>query len=515
MTSTANPPAGAPPGSAGAPRPTALNQREVRMVIIGALLGLFLAALDQTIVATALPAIAADLGDLELIGWVVTAYLLTSTAATPVLGKLSDLIGRRRVVHLCLALFLLGSALCALAPSMLTLVIFRALQGIGGGGLIVMAQTVIADVVSPRERGRYAGMISAVWAMAAVLGPTLGGFLTQFVSWHLIFWINLPLGLAAFLVIDRQLRRLTVVRRESRIDVRAVTLFAAGTTALLLALSWAGEPAGPLAPAPLIAGALALLLGAGFVLSQRRSTAPIIPPHFFANPVVAPLLLAIFLIFGSYLAATILAPTFLQVGLGAPAGEAGLMMIPMMLATTLSAWRAGLYASRSGRYKAPPMISLPLSIAALIVLGITAADLSPLAASGLLLLVGFGIGPIFPITIVAAQNAVARHDLGAVSGAVAFSRALGGAVATAAATALVLGLLARWLPSLGEVSGLEDLVRRELSAPERAEVAAAFSVLFYATAASLALGLLLFARVEGRPLGEEAPAAAAPPPAEP
>lgn len=496
----------APASPAEHPEPRRLSQAEVRLVVIGALLGLFLAALDQTIVATALPAIARDLGDLELIGWVVTSYLLTSTTATPVLGKLSDIVGRRLIVHLCLALFLLGSLLCALAPSMLMLVLFRALQGIGGGGLIVMAQTVIADVVSPRERGRYAGMISGVWAMAAVLGPTLGGFLTQFVAWEMIFWINLPLGVAAFLVIDRQLRRLTVVRREQKIDVSAVFLFACGTTSLLLALSWAGEPEGLLAPSTLGAAALALVLGTLFALQQRQSRAPIIPPHFFLNPVVGPLLLAIFLIFGSYLAATILAPTYLQVALQAPAGETGLLMIPMMLATTLSAWRAGLHASRSGRYKTPPLISLPLSILALLALGLWAGDLSPLAASGLFLLVGFGIGPIFPITIIAAQNAVQRHELGAVSGSVAFSRALGGAVATAAGTALVLGLLARWLPGLGEVGSLEDLVRRQLAPAERAEVAAAFSVLFFATAASLALGLALFARVEARPLGEDRPA---------
>lgn len=510
--SPADPPAAPPPSAAPstaaaageAPRP--LEKREVRLVIIGALLGLFLAALDQTIVATALPAIAADLGNLDLIGWVVTAYLLTSTTATPVLGKLSDIVGRRLVVHLCLALFLLGSVLCALAPSMLLLVIFRALQGIGGGGLIVMAQTVIADVVSPRERGRYAGMISATWAIAAVLGPTLGGFLTQFVSWHLIFWINLPLGLAAFLVIDRQLRRLTVARRPARIDAAGIFVFACGTTSLLLALSWAGEPGGLLAPTTLAAAGAALALGLLFALQQRQSPAPIIPPHFFANPVVGPLLLAIFLIFGSYLAATILAPTYLQVALQAPAGEAGLLMIPMMLATTVSAWRAGLHASRSGRYKGPPTASLPIAIAALLALGLFAGDLGPVGASALFLLVGFGIGPIFPVTIIAAQNAVQRHELGAVSGSVAFSRALGGAVATAAGTALVLGLLARWLPGLGEVANLEDLVRRQLAPAERAEVAAAFSVLFFATAATLALGLYLFIRVEARPLGEEAPA---------
>jgi len=495
-----------PPDSAS-PRPDStpagLTQAEVRSVIWGAMLALFLSALDQTIVATALPAIAADLGDLELIGWVVTAYLLTSTAATPVLGKLSDQLGRRVVVHLCLATFLLGSVLCALAPSMLVLVLARALQGIGGGGLITMSQALVADVVSPRERGRYSGIISGVWAAAAVLGPTLGGFLTQYLSWPWIFWINLPLGLLAFLVIDRQLRRLHLARRKARIDYPAVVLFAAVTTAFLLALSWAAIPGGHLAPETLVALAVFLLGGAVLVLHQRRAAEPILPPRFLKDRVVGPLLAAIFLVFGSYLAAAVLLPTFLQVALGASPDETGLLMIPMMVSGTISAWRAGVYASRTGRYKGPPLLSLPLSIATLLVLGFTASLLTPIAASLLFMLVGLGIGPIFPMTMIAAQNAVERHDLGAVSGAVGFSRALGGAVATAAASALVLGLLARRLS--GHLESLEELVRRALSEAERLAVAETFGVLFFATAGTLALGLLLFARVEVRELRGDRP----------
>ena len=492
--------------SAGGQSPAGLTPAEVRSVIWGSMLALFLSALDQTIVATALPAISRDLGDIQLIGWVITAYLLTSTSATPILGKLSDQLGRRVVVHLCLAIFLLGSVLCALAPTMLTLVLARALQGVGGGGLITMSQALVADVVSPRERGRYSGIISAVWAAAAVLGPTLGGFLTQYLSWPWIFWINLPLGLVAFLVIDRQLRRLHLSRRKARIDYPAILLFVLVTTAFLLALSWAGVPGRLWTMETVVAAAIFLVGGTLLVFHQRVAAEPILPPRFLSDRVVGPLLAAIFLIFGSYLASTVLMPTYLQVALGASPDQTGLLMIPMMVSGTVSAWRAGVYATKTGRYKGPPLYSIPVSIAAMIALGFLAPQLTPFEAAMLFMVVGLGLGPIFPMTMIAAQNAVQRHDLGAVSGSVGFSRALGGAVGTAAASALVLGLLARRLA--GHLESLDELTRRVLNAAERLAVAETFSVLFYATAAVLALGLLLFARVEVRELKGERPSVA-------
>jgi len=483
--------------------PAGLSHAEIRAVIWGAMLALFLSALDQTIVATALPAIARDLGDIQLIGWVVTAYLLTSTSATPILGKLSDQLGRRVVTHLCLATFLVGSVLCALAPDMLTLVLARALQGIGGGGLITMSQALVADVVSPRERGRYSGIISGVWAAAAVLGPTLGGFLTQYISWHWIFWINLPLGLVAFLVIDRQLRRLQLNRRKARIDYPAIGLFVVVTTAFLLALSWAGIPGRLWSAETLVAFAIFLAGGTVLLFHQRVAAEPIIPPRFLADRVVGPLLAAIFLVFGSYLGAVVLMPTYLQVALGASPDQTGLLMIPMMVSGTFSAWRAGVWASKTGRYKGPPLFSIPFSVAAMLALGFLSTELTPFEAAMLFMLMGLGLGPIFPMTMIAAQNAVQRHDLGAVSGSVGFSRALGGAVFTAAASALVLGLLARRLE--GHLESLDELTQRSLGAVERLAVAETFAVLFYATAGALALGLLLFARVEVRELRSDRP----------
>ena len=217
-----------------------LSPTEIRTVVIGAMLALFLAALDQTVVATALPSIAKDLGGFALISWIVIAYLLTATCITPLVGKLSDLYGRRAVLRICLGVFILGSVLCALAPSMILLILARAVQGVGGGGLMTMAQTIIGDVVSPRERGRYAGYFSIVWGSSSVLGPTIGGVVTDQIGWPWIFWINLPLGLLALVISDHALRKLPVAGRRSALEFAGIVLLCAATIALLLI--FAGRP---------------------------------------------------------------------------------------------------------------------------------------------------------------------------------------------------------------------------------------------------------------------------------
>jgi EmrB/QacA subfamily drug resistance transporter len=484
-----------------------LTPAEIRVIVIGAMLALFLAALDQTIVATALPPIANELGDFALISWVVTAYLLTSTCATPIVGKLSDLYGRRQVLRVCLALFVVGSALCALAPAMIPLILARALQGLGGGGLMTLAQAIIADVVSPRERGRYAGYFSIVWGSSSVLGPTLGGILTEHYGWPWIFWINLPLGLAALLVADRALAKLPVDHRRSPIDYAGILLLSGATVALLLLLSLGGKRLPWTGPQALGLLAVAVILGGFFLRNQGRSPEPIVPPHFLQDRVIRPVLAAIFIIFGSYLALAVLTPIYFQVALGVPVSEAGLLMIPLMLASVFTANLAGQNTRKTGRYKRPPLIGLPLAIVALAVLALFCDRLSALAASGILMLAGLGAGPIFPCASVAAQNAAPRGQLGVVSGGVAFSRALGGAIGVAAASALVLGLAASALTSAGQITSLEDLARADLPPEARAGVARAFGVMFGAVAAALAIGLAVFARVEDRPLGEHAPIA--------
>jgi EmrB/QacA subfamily drug resistance transporter len=487
-----------------------LSPSEIRAIIIGAMLALFLSALDQTIVATALPPIARDLGDFALISWVVTAYLVTSTCVTPIVGKLSDLYGRRPVLRVCLAVFIVGSALCAVAPGMVSLIAARALQGLGGGGLITLAQTIVGDVVAPRERGRYSAYFSVVWASSSLLGPTLGGILSEQFGWPWIFWINLPLGLVALVIADHALRKLQTEHHRSRIDFAGIGLLSGATVALLMVLSLGGKRMPWMAPGTLALAAAALFLGGFFVRQQLRAAEPILPPRFLKDSVIRPVLISIFIIFGSYLAVAVLTPIYFQVALGAPVSETGLLMIPLMLSSTITANMAGRYSQRSGRYKRPPLIGLPVAVVALAVIAVFAGSLSPLVASLILMMAGFGLGPIFPCTTVAAQNAVERRDLGAVSGTVAFSRALGGAIAIAAASALVLGLSANALPDVGHAASLEDLVRYELPPEARAVVARAFGWMFGAIAAALAVGLAIFARAEDRMLRDRPAVTTAP-----
>ena len=487
-----------------------LAPSEVRLIVIGAMLALFLSALDQTIVATALPPIAKDLGDFALISWVVTAYLLTSTCVTPIVGKLSDLYGRRKVLRACLVIFVAGSALSALAPGMIPLILARGLQGIGGGGLITMGQTIIADVVSPRERGRYAGYFAMVWGSASVLGPTVGGLLTQYYGWPWIFWINLPLGLAALLISDHALRNLPIDHHRSQVDYAGIALLCGTTVSLLMVLSLGGKRLAWLSPGTFGLEALTLILGAAFVLQQMQSPEPILPPHFVRDRVIRPVIVTIFVIYGCYLALAVLAPIYFQIALGRPVSEAGLLMIPFMLSSVLTANVAGLYSRRRGRYKRPPLVGLPVTAVCVAALALLATRVSAPVASGILMFAGFGLGPIFPCTTVAAQNAVERRHLGIVSGAVTFARALGGAVGVAAASALVLGLAAEALTHIGPVASLEDLTQHTLPPEARAVVARSFAYMFGAIALGLALGLAVFWRVEDRELGDQAPAVTMP-----
>jgi EmrB/QacA subfamily drug resistance transporter len=480
--------------------PPQLSEPEVRAAIAGAMTMMFLAALETTIVSTALPSIAAELGDVHLLSWVITAYLLSSTCITPIAGKLGDLYGRRRMLHVALAVFLAGSVLCALATSMLGLSLARALQGLGGGALITSAQSAVADVVSPRERGRYSAYFSMVWGSSSLLGPSLGGIMAQHLGWPSIFWLNLPIGIAALVFSDRALRRLPVHGHRARLDIVSILLLASGTLALLMALSLGGAHFAWTSPPMLAAIVGGGLLLVGFGARQARIAEPILPPRFLRDGVIGPVLAAIFLAFGGYLVVTVLAPTFFQVGLQIPPATVGLLMMPMMVSSTITAWLAGRYTKTHGRYRLPPFIGLPVAILSLAVLAAFAGQVSALQTSAILTIFGFGIGPIFPVTMVAAQNAVERRDIGAVTGAIAFSRALGAAVLLAAGSALVLGLIVAWVPGMAGLASLDELVRQPLSAPARLAVAHAFGVLFWAVTAVLAVALAIFFIVEERPL---------------
>jgi len=474
-------------------------------VIWGALLAMSLAALDQTIIATAMPAMARDLGHVALLSWIVSAYLLTSTCVTPIVGKLSDLYGRRRMLLGALTVFMVGSVLCALSSSMVALILSRALQGVGGGSLITLGQAVIGDVVTPRERARYSGYFSVVFSAASVLGPTLGGFLSQYWGWP---WINLPLALTALFIVDRALRKLPVSHRRLPIDYAGITALSGATVALLSVVTLGGHQLAWTSPGTVTLAAVAVVLASLFVWIQWRAEDPVLPPRFMTDAVKKPLLLASFVIIGTFISTTVLAPIYFQVALGLPASESGVLIIPMLVSGSITSIFASRYSTRSGRYKRPPLISLPIAIAALIVMAVMATRLTPWVAAIILTVIGAGIGPTYPATSVAALNAVAPRDMGAASGAVVFARALGSAIMIAVASALVLALAAEALPD-GGANGLEGLVQTSLGGEARRTIAQAFGVMFGAAAASLCVGLALFARVEDRELRDKPHAAPA------
>jgi EmrB/QacA subfamily drug resistance transporter len=479
---------------------TKLSEADIRKIVAGAMLAMFLAALDQTIVAPALPPMARDLGRFDLLSWVVTAYLLSAICVTPVVGKLSDLYGRRHLIAVCLIIFMAGSAACALAPDMNMLILARAFQGVGGGGLIPLAQAVIGDVVAPRERGRFAAYFSAAWASSAVLGPSLGGVLTEHAGWPWIFWINLPIGLLALLISWRALRRLPVERHRARIEFGTIFLLLAGTVSLLAVLSLGGKRLPWTSPTLLALAVAAIVFGVLFWRRQAGSPDPILPPRFLHDSVIAPTLAASSIVYGAYLSILVLAPVYFQVALDTSISAAGLLMIPIMFASTVTANLTGRFSQRTGRYKQPSLVGPPFAIAALAAMAYFGSSLTPAIASVLLALVGLGIGPTFPCATVAVQNAVTRRDIGAVSGALAFTRSLGAAFLIAATSGLALGLVVRGLPELSAVAAIEDLAREALPPASRAVIAHAFGITFAAAAAFIALSMVFFARVEERTL---------------
>ncbi len=415
-----------------------LDHATVRSIVIGVLLALFLAALDQTIVATALPTIAQNLGDVENLSWVVTIYLLSSTAAAPLYGKLSDIHGRRAIMLLGIGIFALGSIACALAPTMLTLILARALQGVGGGGLIPMAQTVIADVVSPRERARFQTYTSTAFLSATIGGPLLGGLITEYLHWSMIFWINVPLAAVAFVLTRDVLRLLPRHDRPHQLDMLGAALMVGAAITLMLALTWAGRRYAWASPqiAVLIGGSA--LLWVLFALRTFTAPEPFIPLAVLRNPVVGTGTGAAFFGVGTIIGLTVVLPLYLQVGLGLSASGAGLGVIAYLGGATVSSMIAGRLLARLVRYKRVPIAGLALAVVAFLVLALDPVNLPVWLVLALILAAGLGLGPMFPVTIVLVQNAVALHELGIATGMSSFARSLGGTFVVAALGAIVL-----------------------------------------------------------------------------
>lgn len=424
-----------------------LTSRQLALVFAGLMSGVLLAALDQTIVATALPTIVGDLGGIAHLSWVVTAYLLASTTSTPLYGKISDLYGRKQVFQAAIVIFLVGSALSGLAQSMGQLIAFRAVQGLGAGGLMALAIAIVGDVVSPRERGRYQGYIAAVFAVASVAGPLLGGFLVDHLSWRWAFYVNLPVGIAALLVTSVALD-LPFRRNGHSVDYRGAALLVAGVTCVLLVTVWGGDRYGWGSPTILgLAGAGVLLLGA-FAAQERRASEPLLPPRLFRDPVFRVATTALFLIGVAMFGSIVFLPLFLQVVAGASATSSGLLLLPLMGGIVVSSVVVGRVISRTGRYRWYPIAGTALMTVAMVLLATMDTTTSQTTASWYVVLLGAGLGTVMPVMILAVQNAADQRDLGTATSAATFSRSMGGSFGVAAFGAILTSRLAQQLPGV-------------------------------------------------------------------
>jgi EmrB/QacA subfamily drug resistance transporter len=504
------------------PHPQApVSKRELYLVFAGLMLALTLASLDQNIVSTALPRIVSDLGGLAHLSWVVTAFMVTSTISTPLYGKLSDMYGRRKLYFVAIIIFLVGSVLCGAAQTMFQLIFFRALQGLGAGGLVTLAQTTVGDLIVPRERGKYQGLFGAVFAACSVAGPLLGGIITDTLSWRWIFYVNLPVGAAALTLIaiglPRHSRSVT-----HRIDYKGAAFLTCATVCLLLFLSWGGSVFPWLSPVVLGLAAGASLFYGLLIRQERHAPEPILPFDLFKNRIFTVAISVIGLNAMALFGSLVFLPLFFQLILGASPSRAGLMLAPMMGGVIIASVTGGRLISRFGRYKIFPIIGLAFSTCSFLTLAWCALSHKPtwLIESALVFL-GAGLGLVMPNLTVAIQNSVERSEMGSATSVSSFVRSLGGALGVAVAGTVVSIRLRQFLPeSMMPTNGsnLLDLGVQQLGKipPDQHAIlmnayrhAIATTFLTGATTAALAFSIVLF--LPERPLRttikEEEPAA--------
>lgn len=426
------------------------DQRKIWIVFSGLMLGMLIASLDQTVVATALPTIVSDLGGLNQLSWVVTGYLLASTASTPLWGKLGDMYGRKHLFQATIVLFLLGSVLCGISQNIGELIIFRAIQGLGGGGLIVLAQAIIADVVSPRERGRYQGIFGAVYGVTSVAGPLLGGFFVDNLTWRWVFYINLPIGVIALFVIAVALPA-SGQRGHHHIDYLGTAILAAAATSLVLLTSLGGTvyPWGSL-PIILLAVAGAVLIVV-FIFVEQRAAEPVLPLSLFRNRVFAFTSAIGFVVGFALFGVTTFLPLFLQVVNGVSPTISGLRLVPLMAGVLTTSITSGQLITRWGRYKIFPIVGTALMVVGMVLLSLMNAQTNAWISSLYMLVLGMGLGLVMQVLVIAVQNAVDYRDLGAATSGATFFRSIGGSFGTAVFGAIFSNLLVANLASLASV----------------------------------------------------------------
>ncbi len=472
--------------------PVRLDHATVRRIILGLTLAMFLSALDQTIVATALATIGRAYADVENLSWIVTAYLLAATAVTPLYGKFADIYGRRPVLLTGITIFVLGSIACALAPSMPALIAARALQGLGGGGLIALAQTIVGDAVSPLERGRYQGYFGAVFALSSIAGPVLGGVFAEHLHWSLIFWINVPFGLLAFFVTGHALKSLPRHERPHDLDFLGAALMVVATVSLLLALNWGGMRYAWGSWQILSLLAAFALTAALFLWRISTAPEPFVPLSIIMqNRVVARAIGAAMLAYGTMIALTIYTPVYFETVLGLSASTAGLMLIPFMGGTVIGSTIGGRLMSHVKHYKRIPLIGTPVAILALTPIALIPAQLDIAAIGALMFFAGAGIGPSFPVTTVSVQNAVLPWQLGTVTALVNFMRALASALLVALYGAFLFG---------GAASHGVTLEQLTASGHDTASLAVHFRWVFTAATLCMIVSFVFLVAMEERPL---------------
>ncbi len=488
----------------GAPAVDLVHGKRLGLIMGALMLAMFLAALDQTIVSTALPRITSELNGLNQLAWVVTAYLLTSTASTPIWGKISDIYGRKIMLQAAIVIFLLGSVLAGMATSMTWLIVTRGIQGLGGGGLMVLVMAVIADVIPPRERGRYVGLFGGVFAVSSILGPLLGGWFVDTLTWRWIFYINVPLGIAALIVIAAVLH-IPQHKINHSVDYLGAVLLVAGVVLGLLLTEWGGHQFEWLSPQIIGMAIASITLIALFIWRQIKVPEPLVPMSLFKNRVFGISNVIGFLVGLAMFGAIIYLPIYLQIVQGSSPTTAGLQMIPMMAGLLALSIISGRVISRTGRYKVFPIIGMILSTIGMFMLSRIQVETPYWNIAIAMVILGAGLGCVMQVLVIAVQNAVKPNEIGVATSGATFFRSIGGTFGTAIFGAIMTSRLASNIEAAlpPDMSGHVDVsamtnamsTMAQLPATIKAIVLEAFSnsigVVFFVATFIVAIGIVL------------------------